>query len=124
MKKQIIIGLIFICMINFFICFGQSNDSCTDPPQEGPPPDNADDNFSYNLQGIESLNPFYVERYPFVGILRNGNTESMDNLLSKIGRQCLYVDEDFYSQEVLRHISLLIIPTGGLWGYGKSEYYV
>ena len=47
----------------------------------------------------------------------------MDNLLLRIGRKSLYVDEDFYPQESLKNINLLIIPTGGLWGIGKSEYF-
>jgi hypothetical protein len=125
MKKQIIVGLIIICLISLFVCFGQSgDDSCTEPPPKGPPPDNVDENYSYNLQGIQiAVNPYYVEGYPCIGVLRNGNTEAMDNLLAKIGRQCLYVEEDFNPQESLKKINLLIIPTGGLWGTGKSEYF-
>jgi hypothetical protein len=125
MKNRSVLYVLFVYLIIIFLCVPiQSSDECNAPPPEGPPPDNSDDNFSYNLQGIQSsLNPYYLERYPFISILKNGNTESMDNLLAKIGRQCLYVDENFYPQETLKKISLLIIPTGGLWGTGKSEYF-
>jgi hypothetical protein len=123
-KKSVLYGLL-VCLVIIFLCVPlQSADVCDEPPPEGPPPDNVDENFSYNIQGVQSaVNSYYVERFPFIGILKNGNTEAMDNLLAKIGRQCLYVDEDFIPQESLKKISLLIIPTGGLWGTGNSAYF-
>ena len=125
MKKNSVLFRLLVCLVIIFFCVSlQSSDQCNEPPPEGPPPDNADENFSNNIQGIQGAsNPYYIERYPFIGILRNGNTVAMDNLLAKIGRQCLYVEEDFYPHEVFKHIKLLIIPTGGLWGTGKSEYF-
>jgi hypothetical protein len=125
MKKKSVLFVVLVCLVILFFGFPiQSSDECNAPPPKGPPPDNADDNYSYNFEGSQSAaNPIYVERYPFIGILKNGNTVAMDNLLSKIGRKCLYVDEDFNPQESLKKINLLIIPTGGLWGTGKSEYF-
>jgi hypothetical protein len=71
-----------------------SSQDCTPPP--GPPPDNADDNFSFNLQGV-NITVFspYLEEFPFIGILNNGNVEAMGKLLEKIGRDWIYVGKDF-----------------------------
>jgi len=114
-----------VCLSIIFFCASlQSLDECNAPPPKGPPPDNADDNYSYNFEGSQSaVNPYFAESYPFIGILINGNTVFMENLLSMIGRKCLFVDEAFNPQESLKKIGLLIIPTGGLWGRWKFSVF-
>ena len=93
---------------------------CTPPP--GPPPDNVDDNFSFNLQGV-NITVFspYLEEFPFIGILENGNFEAMEKLLEKIGRDWIYVEKDFNPVDLMKTVNLLIIPTGGLFGIDGSS---
>jgi hypothetical protein len=99
-----------------YIC----SQDCTPPP--GPPPDNVDENFSFNLQGanITVFSP-YLEEFPFIGILKHGNVEAMEKLLEKIGRDWLYVGKDFNPVELLKTTDLLIISTGGLFGLNASS---
>ena len=71
-KKSVLYGLL-VCLVIIFLCVPlQSSDECDEPPPKGPPPDNVDENFSYNLQGVQSAaNPYYFDQSPFIGILRN-----------------------------------------------------
>ncbi|HLP49222.1 MAG TPA: hypothetical protein VK469_24995, partial [Candidatus Kapabacteria bacterium] len=46
----------------------------------------------------------------------------MDNLLEKVDRGCFYIEPDFHPAKILTEANVLIIPTGGLLGIGKSEY--
>jgi hypothetical protein len=120
-EKSVLFGVLVCLSIIFFCASLQSLDECNAPPPKGPPPDNADDNYSYNFEGSQSAaNSYYVEPYPFVGILKNGNFEAMDNLLKRLGRGCFYVEKDFSPIELLKYVNLLIIPTGGLFGVQSS----
>jgi hypothetical protein len=115
--KKILLILLFLAAL-MYPAYIRSQD-CTPPP--GPPPDNADDNFSFNLQGVNitTFSP-YLEEFPFIGILKNGNVEAMEKLLEKIGRDWIYVGKDFNPVELVKTVNLLIIPTGGLFGIDGS----
>jgi hypothetical protein len=116
--KKIFLILVFWAIFMYPVYLGSQD--CTPPP--GPPPDNADDNFSFNLKGAYiKTSPPYSEEFPFIGILKNGNFEAMEKLLEKIGRDWIYVGKDFNPVDLLKTVNLLIIPTGGLFGIDGSS---
>jgi len=117
MRGKIALFLVLFCFIGVFLCFPQSSsDRCDDRPPPGPPPDHADDNYSFNLEGSQITTvPTYFELCPFIGIFKNGNVVAMDNLLEKFGRGCLYVEKGFSPEITLKHIDILVIPTGGFF---------
>ena len=121
-EKSALLRLLACLVIIFFCVPLQSADECKAPPPEGPPPDNADENYSFNLEGanITSVSP-YIEDFPFIGILNNGNVEAMEKLLEKIGRYWIYVEKDFNPVELLKTVNLVIIPTSGLFGTDGSS---
>jgi hypothetical protein len=118
MKLKKIFLILFFLTALWYLDYGISQD-CTPPP--GPPPDNADENFSFNLEGanITVFSP-YLEEFPFIGILENGNVEAMEKLLEKIGRDWIYVGKNFNPVDLVKSVNLLIIPTGGLFGVQSS----
>jgi hypothetical protein len=120
MKLKKIFLILFFSTAIMYPGYAISKD-CTPPP--GPPPDSADDNFSFNLEGanITVFSP-YLEEFPFIGILENGNVEAMEKLLEKIGRDWIYVGRDFNPLDLVKTVNLLIIPTGGLFGVQSSTY--
>jgi len=121
-KKPVLLSLLACLVIIFFCVPLQSADECKAPPPVGPPPDNADDNFSFNLKGAYITTfPPYIEDFPFIGILNNGNVEAMEKLLEKIGRDWIYVEKDFNPVDLVETVNLLIIPTGGLFGIDSSS---
>jgi len=132
MVKKIVFFLILICLVGVFLCFPQSSsDDCKDPPDTGsdteskeePSPDTPDDNYSFNLAGNKRVGiSNYSERFPFIGILKNGNVIAMDTLLERIERGCLYVENDFNPEKTLEITKLLVVPSGGFTGFGKSAY--
>ena len=75
MKEKIVLFLVLFCFIGVFLCFPQSSsDGCDEWPPSGPPPDKADDSYSFNLDGSQSTTiPTYFKLYPFIGIFKNGN---------------------------------------------------
>jgi hypothetical protein len=111
MKLKKIIYILLLMTIMSQLCVGSQD--CL--PPSGPPPDNADDNFSFNLQrdNITSFST-YIEESPFIGILNNGNVEAMKKLLKKNSRDWLYVCKDFNPEPLAKSIDLLIITTGAL----------
>ena len=116
-KKRILILIFFLIVLYPGYI---RNQECEIPPPPGPPADNADDNYSFNLKGNQSVNiPPYIEEFPSVGIFNNGNVEKMANLLNKFGISYIYVDADFNPEILLNHVKTLIISTGGL--IGKSS---
>jgi hypothetical protein len=118
MKLKKIFFILFFLTALLYHGYANSQD-CTPPP--GPPPDNADDNFSFNSQGVNiTVFSTYIEKSPFIGILKNGNVEAMEKLLEKIGRDWIYVGRDFNPVDLVKTIKLLIIPTGGLFGVQSS----
>ncbi|UCH93740.1 MAG: hypothetical protein JSV88_26210, partial [Candidatus Aminicenantes bacterium] len=123
MKKKSGLFRLLGCLIIFFSFLPlHSSDQCNAPPPPGPPPDNADENHSFNLEGAQNSNtPNSFDLYPFVGIIKNGNFEAIDNLLQRIGRGCFYVRKDFNPEKLIKTIDLLIIPTGGLFGVDGSS---
>jgi hypothetical protein len=126
MRKKSAFLRLLACFVIIFFCIPlQSTDECKAPPPEGPPPDNADDNFSFNLKGAYiKTYPTYIEDFPFIGILNNGNVEAMEKLLEKIGRDWVYVEKNFDPVDLVESVNLLIIPTGGLFGIdGSSSSY-
>jgi hypothetical protein len=118
MKLIKIFLILFFSIAIMYPGYAISQD-CTPPP--GPPPDSADDNFSFNLQGVNitTFSP-YLEEFPFVGLFSNGNVEAMEKLLEKIGRDWIYVGKDFNPEDLVKTVNLLIIPTGGLFGVQSS----
>ncbi len=123
MKKILVLIIFFISLIIPVLSFPQNDsETCNNPPdQEGPPPDTADDNFSFNSGGVKTNGTSYnPDGNPFIGILKNGNFNAMGDLLKSIGRKSFGVKEEFYPQKILKHINLLIIPTGGLMGMSNS----
>ena len=119
MKLKKIFLLLFFSAVLMYTGYAISQD-CT--PQPGPPPDNSDENYSFNLEGanIKSFSP-YLEEFPFIGILDVGNFEAMEKLLEKIGRDWIYVKKDFDPVDLVKNVNLLIIPTGGLFGIDGSS---
>jgi hypothetical protein len=122
MRKKSVLLRLLACLVIIYFCVPlQSVDECKAPPPEGPPPDNADENFSFNLQGANiTVFSSYIEKSPFIGILNNGNVEAMEKLLEKIGRDWVYVEKDFDPVDLVESVNLLIIPTGGLFGVDGS----
>ncbi|MCP4148843.1 MAG: hypothetical protein GY757_13940, partial [bacterium] len=121
MKKRVFIIIIMFCLLYLFVGAPLSSaDSCKKPKPPGPPPDHADDNYSFNIDGnqtaaVTPVSPDF-EQSPSIGILNSGNMEAMDKLLNKIGETCLYVEKYFNPQVTFRHVKVLIVPTGGLFG--------
>ena len=119
-----LIILFFILMSPFWSYSQDNSDPCNTPPKQDVPPDNADDNFSfYSAMLNSSGTPYYYDLNPFIGILKTGNFEAMGSLLREIGRQSYTVETDFNPQTILKHIDLLIIPSGGLMDLWQSEYF-
>jgi hypothetical protein len=117
-KKIILIIIFFLIVI--YLSNLNAQKSCSIP--YGPPPDNPDDNFSFNLEGSFNIsNSYYTEEFPFIGILNNGNFQKMEQLLKRLGRDNIYAEKDLNLQE-FKNVNVLIIPTGGLFGLEASSY--
>ena len=117
--KKIFLILLFLTVL---MSPGYTSSQDCKPPQ-GPPPDNADDNFSFNLQGtnITVFSP-YREEFPFIGILNSGNVEAMEKILEKIGRDWIYAGKDFNPVELMKTVDLLIISPGLTKKNGYSNF--
>ncbi|MCP4151696.1 MAG: hypothetical protein GY757_28390, partial [bacterium] len=117
--KSVIIILLLIMLLPGSI---QGSDIC-EPPPPGPPPDNADDNFSYNLSGSSISDfPLYVDSLSTIAVFENGNREKMTNLLGQFHRSHLVVGKNFYLENILSKVKMIIIPTGGLFGLEDSAH--
>ena len=94
--------------------------TCIHRPKSGC--DHPDENYDVSTSKItlNSFNEFNPETIPHIAVLRVGEAESIQKLLTDINEPGTFVDLDF-SQDDLRDYPILIIPSGGLYGLDSLQ---